>query len=392
MRKVYLDYSATTPVKEEVINEMLPYFTETFGNASSIHGFGQAAKSALEQARSTVAKTLNTTPDTVYFTAGGSESDNWAIKGVMLANKSKGNHIITSKIEHHAILHTCEALEKEGYEVTYLDVDDQGRIRLEELEAAIRPTTVIVSIMFINNEIGTMQPIKAISDIVHKHGAIFHSDAVQAYGNVDLDVNALGIDLLSLSSHKIYGPKGVGALYIKKGIRIQNLIEGGAQEKKRRAGTENIPGIMGFAKAAEIAHETLEQHVLKLTVLRDRLLKGILENIDYVKHNGHPTQRHPGNVNVAFEFIEGESLLLSLNAKGIAGSSGSACTSGSLDPSHVLLAIGLPHEIAHGSLRLTIGDFTTEEDVDYTIEALKEVVQKLRMMSPLYDRIQGGKQ
>jgi cysteine desulfurase len=387
-----LDYSATTPVKEEVINEMLPYFTETFGNASSIHGFGQAAKSALEQARSTVAKTLNTTPDTVYFTAGGSESDNWAIKGVMLANKSKGNHIITSKIEHHAILHTCEALEKEGYEVTYLDVDDQGQIRLEELEAAIRPTTVIVSIMFINNEIGTMQPIKAISDIVHKHGAIFHSDAVQAYGNVDLDVNALGIDLLSLSSHKIYGPKGVGALYIKKGIRIQNLIEGGAQEKKRRAGTENIPGIMGFAKAAEIAHETLEQHVLKLTVLRDRLLKGILENIDYVKHNGHPTQRHPGNVNVAFEFIEGESLLLSLNAKGIAGSSGSACTSGSLDPSHVLLAIGLPHEIAHGSLRLTIGDFTTEEDVDYTIEALKEVVQKLRMMSPLYDRIQGGKQ
>lgn len=390
MRKVYLDYSATTPVKEEVINEMIPYFTEIFGNASSIHGFGQEAKKALEQARATVAKTLHTSPDTIYFTAGGSESDNWAIKGVMLANKAKGNHIITSKIEHHAILHTCEALEKEGFEVTYLDVDEYGQIRLDELEAAIRPTTVIVSIMFINNEIGTMQPIKAISEIVHKHGAIFHTDAVQAYGNIEIDVASFGIDLLSLSSHKIYGPKGVGALYIKKGIRIHNLIEGGAQEKKRRAGTENIPGIMGFAKAAEIAHGSLKQHVQHLTRLRDRLLKGILENIDYVKHNGHPSERHPGNVNVAFEFIEGEALLLSLNAKGISGSSGSACTSGSLDPSHVLLAIGLPHEIAHGSLRLTIGDFTTEEDVDYTIEALVEVVQKLRMMSPLYDRIQGG--
>ena len=385
-----MDYSATTPVKEEVINEMIPYFTEIFGNASSIHGFGQEAKKALEQARATVAKTLHTSPDTIYFTAGGSESDNWAIKGVMLANKAKGNHIITSKIEHHAILHTCEALEKEGFEVTYLDVDEYGQIRLDELEAAIRPTTVIVSIMFINNEIGTMQPIKAISEIVHKHGAIFHTDAVQAYGNIEIDVASFGIDLLSLSSHKIYGPKGVGALYIKKGIRIHNLIEGGAQEKKRRAGTENIPGIMGFAKAAEIAHGSLKQHVQHLTRLRDRLLKGILENIDYVKHNGHPSERHPGNVNVAFEFIEGEALLLSLNAKGISGSSGSACTSGSLDPSHVLLAIGLPHEIAHGSLRLTIGDFTTEEDVDYTIEALVEVVQKLRMMSPLYDRIQGG--
>ena len=392
MRNVYLDYSATTPVKEAVLNEMIPYFTEKFGNASSIHSFGQEAKRALEQARTTVANTMNTTPDTIYFTAGGSEADNWALKGVMWANKAKGNHIITSKIEHHAILHTCEALEKQGFEVTYLDVDSNGLISLEALELAMRPTTVLVTIMAINNEIGTLQPIEEIAKIAHKHGALFHTDAVQAYGNIKLDVNAMGIDLMSLSSHKIYGPKGVGALYIKKGVRIQNLVEGGAQEKKRRAGTENIAGIMGFAKAAEIACETLDEHASRLIVLRDRLLKGILENVDYVKHNGHPTQRHPGNVNVCFEFIEGEALLLSLNAKGIAGSSGSACTSGSLDPSHVLLAIGLPHEIAHGSLRLTIGDFTTEEDVDYTVQAIVEVVQKLRLMSPLYDRIQGGRQ
>ena len=391
MRKIYLDYSATTPVKEEVVQEMLPYFTETFGNASSIHSFGQDAKRALENARSRVAATMGTAADTIYFTAGGSESDNWALKGVMHANKAKGNHIITTKIEHHAILHTCEALEKEGFEVTYLDVDAYGQKDLEALKAAMKPTTVLVSIMFINNEIGTMQKIEEISKIVHEGGAIFHTDAVQAYGNVKIDVGALGIDLMSVSSHKIYGPKGVGALYIKKGIRIHNLIEGGAQERKRRAGTENIAGIMGFAKAAELADQNLETHVAKLVALRERLVKGILESVDYVKYNGHPTERHPGNVNVCFEFIEGEALLLSLNAKGIGGSSGSACTSGSLDPSHVLLAIGLPHEIAHGSLRLTIGDFTSEEDVDYTIEALKEVVQKLRMMSPLYDRVQGGK-
>ena len=392
MRKVYLDYSATTPVKDLVLKEMLPYFTEIYGNASSIHGFGQEAKRALEKARSIIAKTMHTTPDTIYFTGGGSEADNWALKGVMQANSSKGNHIITSKIEHHGILHTCEALEKQGFEVTYLDVDAEGMISLDALEAAIRPTTVLISIMFINNEIGTMQPIKAISDIAHKHQVLFHTDAVQAYGNVDIDVNTLGIDLMSVSSHKVYGPKGVGALYIKKGIRIQNLIEGGAQEKKRRAGTENIPGIIGFAKAAELAYDHLEEHINHLTNLRDRLLKGILASVPYVKHNGHPVLRHPGNVNVCFEFIEGEALLLSLNAKGIAGSSGSACTSGSLDPSHVLLAIGLPHEIAHGSLRLTIGDFTTEEDVDYTVNALVEVVEKLRQMSPLYDRIKGGKQ
>lgn len=391
MRKIYLDYSATTPVKKEVVDEMLPYFTENFGNASSIHGFGQDAKRALEKARAVVASTMGAPADTVYFTAGGSESDNWAIKGVMRANKAKGNHMITCKIEHHAVLHTCESLEKEGFEVTYLDVDSHGMISLEALKAAIRPTTVLISIMFINNEIGTMQPVEEISKIAHENGVLFHTDAVQAYGNVKIDVTAMGIDLMSVSSHKIYGPKGVGALYIKKGIKIQNLIEGGAQEKKRRAGTENVAGIMGFAKAAQMADDSLMEHTQKLVALRERLLKGILENIDYVKHNGHPTLRHPGNVNICFEFIEGEALLLSLNAKGIGGSSGSACTSGSLDPSHVLLAIGLPHEIAHGSLRLTIGDFTTEEDVDYTVEALKEVVQKLRLMSPLYDRIQGGK-
>jgi len=390
LKRIYLDYSATTPVKEDVVKEMLPYFTENFGNASSIHSYGQEAKKVLEQARERIAKTINTTPDTVYFTAGGSEADNWALKGVMQAYKEKGKHLITSVIEHHAILHTCEMLEKDGFEVTYLNVNEQGLIDLNELEAAIRPDTILISIMFINNEIGTMQSIEAISKIAHDKKVLFHTDAVQAYGNVKIDVKEMGIDLMSVSSHKIYGPKGVGALYVKKGIRIQNLIEGGAQERRKRAGTENIPGIMGFAKAAEIADENLEAHVTHLIALRERLVKGILSSIDYVRYNGHPSQRHPGNVNVCFEFIEGEALLLSLNAKGISGSSGSACTSGSLDPSHVLLAIGLPHEIAHGSLRLTIGDFTSEADVDYTVEALKEVVQKLRMMSPLYDRIQGG--
>lgn len=391
MKRIYMDYSATTPVKQEVLDTMMPYFTDIYGNASSIHGFGQDAKRALESARATIAKTMGTTPETIYFTAGGSESDNWALKGVMRANKAKGNHMITTKIEHHGILHTCSALEKEGFEVTYLDVDSQGRINLADLEAAITEKTVLISVMFINNEIGTMQDISAIGKIAKAHNVIFHTDAVQAYGNVKIDVSALNIDLMSISSHKIYGPKGVGALYIKKGIRIQNIIEGGAQERNRRAGTENIPGIMGFAKAAELAHENLDEHIKRLSTLRDRLAKGITESIDYSRYNGHPTERHPGNVSVCFEFIEGEALLLSLDAKGIGGSSGSACTSGSLDPSHVLLAIGLPHEIAHGSLRLSIGDFTTEEDVDYAVEALKEIVHKLRMMSPLYDRVLGGK-
>jgi len=387
VKQIYLDYSATTPVKKEVLDTMLPYFTDVYGNASSIHSFGQEAKNVLDASRKTIAETMGATADTFYFTGGGSESDNWALKGYMHANKKKGNHLITSKIEHHGILHTCQALEKEGFEVTYLDVDEFGLVNLQDLEAAIKEETLMISIMYINNEIGTMQPIKEIGEIAHKHGVIFHTDAVQAYGNIKIDVNAMGIDMMSVSAHKIYGPKGIGGLYIKKGIRIDNLVEGGAQERNRRAGTENIPGIVGFAKAAELADTTLDSHREKLIQMRDKLANGILEAIPYSKYNGHPTLRHPGNVNICFEFIEGEALLLFLNAKGIAGSSGSACTSGSLDPSHVLLAIGLPHEIAHGSLRLSIGDFTEPEDIDYTIEALVEIVDRLRMMSPLYDKV-----
>jgi len=386
-----MDNSATTPVKKEVLEAMLPYFSENYGNASSIHSFGQEAKKTLDQARATIARSIGAKPETFYFTAGGSEADNWAIRGLMYANIKKGKHLVTSKIEHHGILHICEALEKEGFEITYLDVDEYGMIDLGELEKAIRPDTVLVTIMYINNEIGTMQDVTAIGEIAHKHGVLFHTDAVQAYGNVKIDVNEQNIDLMSISSHKIYGPKGVGGLYIKRGVKIQNLIEGGAQERNRRAGTENIAGIVGFAKAAEIAVETLDSHREKLINLRERLVNGICDSIDYVRYNGHPTERHPGNVNICFRFIEGEALLLSLNAKGIAGSSGSACTSGSLDPSHVLLSIGLPHEIAHGSLRLSIGDFNTEEEVDYVIEALNEIVPRLRLMSPLYDQVlQGG--
>lgn len=391
MKRIYMDCSATTPVKQEVLDAMLPCFTEHFGNASSIHGFGQEAKRMLESARASIAQTINAKTEEFYFTGGGSEADNWAIKGVMHANQKKGKHFITSKIEHHAVLHTAETLEKEGYDVTYIDVDEYGLVDPADVEKAIRPDTVLISIMYINNEIGTIMPIKEIGAIAKKHGVLFHTDAVQAFGNVAIDVVDQNIDLLSVSAHKIYGPKGVGGLYIRKGIAIKNLIEGGAQERKRRAGTENLPGIVGFAKAATLAQENLVSHIERLTALRDKLAKGILESIDYSKYNGHPTKRHPGNVNISFEFIEGEALLLSMNAKGVAASSGSACTSGSLDPSHVLMGIGLTHEIAHGSLRLSIGDFTTEEDVDYTIEALKEVVQKLRMMSPLYDRVKGGK-
>lgn len=391
-KRIYLDYSATTPVKQEVVNAMLPYFTETFGNPSSIHAFGRDAKNSINNVREVVAKFLNASADEIYFTGGGSESDNWAIRGVAQAYKAKGNHIITTTIEHHAVLHTCEALEKEGFEVTYLQVDPDGKIDLAALEAAIKETTTLITIMAVNNEIGTVQPIAEIGALAKSKGVLFHTDAVQALGNIPLDVKAMNIDLMSMSSHKIYGPKGIGALYIKKGVRIKNLIEGGAQERKRRAGTENVPGIIGFGKAVELASENFDTHVNHLLVLRDRLMKGILEQVPYVKLNGHPTERHPGNVNVCFEFIEGESLLLSLDLVGIAGSSGSACTSGSLDPSHVLMAIGLPHEIAHGSLRLTIGDFTTEADVDYTIEKLVEIVERLRSYSPLYDKakLQGG--
>ena len=383
-KRIYMDYSATTPVKKEVVDAMLPFFSDTFGNASSPHYFGREAKKVLMKARDTIANTIGAKEDEIYFTSGGTESDNWAIRGVMKFPKAKGKHMITTTIEHHGVLHPAEALEKEGFEVTYLPVDGQGLIRLEDLKAAIRPDTALISIMFINNEIGTLQPIREIGEIAKAHNIIFHTDAVQAYGNIAIDVDTLNIDLLSVSAHKIYGPKGVGALYMRKGTLITPFMIGGAQERKRRAGTENMPGIVGFAKAAEIAHENLQDHIDRLTKLRDRLIEGLLSKIDYTRLNGHPTLRHPGNVNISFEFVEGEALLLMLDHQGVAGSSGSACTSGSLDPSHVLMAIGLSHEVAHGSLRLSLGDFTTQEDVDTAIEQLVPIVQRLREMSPLY--------
>ena len=389
-RKVYLDYSATTPVKKEVLEAMMPYYTEIFGNPSSIHRYGREAKAAVEKARETIAGTLNASPKEIFFNAGGSESDNWALKGGAEANREKGNHIITTKIEHHAIGHAAEYLEGKGFEVTYLDVDADGMIDLKALEEAIREETILISVMYVNNEIGTVQPIEEIGRIARRHGVLFHTDAVQAYGHMKIDVEALGVDLMTLSSHKIYGPKGVGALYIRKGTRIKPFIHGGAQERRMRAGTENLAAIVGFGTAAALANDMLEEHRERLIRLRDRLIREIMEKIDYVKLNGHPVNRHPGNVNVCFEFIEGESLLLALDHVGIAGSSGSACTSGSLDPSHVLMAIGLPHEIAHGSLRLTIGDFTTDEDIDYVVEKLVEVVDKLRRISPLYEKVTGG--
>lgn len=385
-RRLYMDYSATTPVKQEVVDAMLPYFTEYFGNASSFHTFGREAKEVLDKAREQVADLINAKPGEIYFTAGGSESDNWALEGVAYANKDKGNHIITTKIEHHAILHTCEYLAKHhGFEITYLDVDSEGKIDLKELEDAIKDTTILISIMFANNEIGTIEPIKEACAIAKKHGILFHTDAVQAAGNIPVDVQDLDIDLMSMSSHKIYGPKGVGSLYIKRGVKLHNLVHGGAQEKGKRAGTENIPAIVGYGKAAELARQNLPNHVETLTRLRKKLIDGILEKIPFTRVNGSLEERLPGNVNFAFEFIEGEGILLLLDMLGIAASSGSACTSGSLDPSHVLLAIGLPHEIAHGSLRLTVGDFTTDDDIDYIIENLPNVIERLRSMSPLYD-------
>ena len=387
-RRLYMDYSATTPVKQEVVDAMMPYFTETFGNASSFHGFGRDAKNVLDKSRAQVASLINAKSNEIYFTAGGTESDNWAIEGVAFANKAKGNHIITSKIEHHAVLHTCEYLEKHhGFEVTYLDVDAEGRIRVEDVENAIKDNTILITIMFANNEVGTIQPIKEIGEIAKKHKVIFHTDAVQAAGNIHIDVKELNVDLMSMSSHKIYGPKGIGALYIKTGTKLHTFVHGGAQERRRRAGTENIPGIVGYAKACEIAKANMDNHIETLTKLRTKLIDGILEKIPYTKVNGSLEHRLPGNVNFSFEYIEGEGILLMLDMLGIAASSGSACTSGSLDPSHVLMAIGLPHEIAHGSLRLSIGDFTTEEDIDYIIEKLPPVIERLRSMSPLYDAV-----
>ncbi|OVE69797.1 cysteine desulfurase NifS [Clostridium diolis] len=385
MKNVYMDYSATTYVKPEVLEEMLPYFTEKFGNPSSFYGISRETKRAIDKAREQIAEALNCLPDEVYFTGGGSEADNWAIKGIASAHKNKGNHIITTKIEHHAVLHTCEYLEKNGFDVTYLDVDEEGFIKLDDLRNAITDKTILVSIMFANNEIGTIQPIKEIGEICREKKVFFHTDAVQAVGNVPVDVKEMNIDMLSLAGHKIYGPKGIGVLYIKKGIKIDNLIHGGAQEKNRRAGTENIASIVGLGKALELATNNLEEHMKRLTALREKLIAGLLE-VPYTKLNGpRGDKRLPGNVNVCFRFIEGESILLSLDFKGVCASSGSACTSGSLDPSHVLLAIGLPHEIAHGSLRLSMGEGSTEEDVDYVLEVVPPIIERLRNMSPLWD-------
>jgi cysteine desulfurase len=389
-KMIYMDHSATTPVKKEVLEEMLPYFSEFYGNPSSVYQLSSKSKLAIDKAREQVAKGMGAKKNEIYFTGGGSESDNWAIKGIAYRHREKGNHIITTKIEHHAVLHTCEYLQKQGFEVTYLDVDEFGMVRLEDLEASIKDNTILISIMFANNEIGTIQPIKEIGEIARKHKVLFHTDAVQAVGSVKIDVNEMNIDLLSMSAHKLYGPKGVGALYIRQGTRIDPLIAGGAQERNKRAGTENIAGIVGTGKAVELAYDHLEENNSKLISLRERLIKGIQDNISHVRLNGHPEKRLPGNVNFCFQFIEGEALLLSLDMVGVAGSSGSACTSGSLDPSHVLLSIGLPHEIAHGSLRLSLGISNTEEEVDYVVDQLIGIVDRLRKMSPLYDKVQGG--
>ena len=382
---IYMDNAATTPVKPEVLDAMLPYFTEKFGNPSSIYSISSENKKAITDAREVIAKTINTTPENIYFTAGGSESDNWALKATADAYASKGKHIITTKIEHHAILHTCEYLETKGFEITYLDVDENGLVKLDELTAAIRPDTILISVMFANNEIGTIEPIAEIGKIAHEHGVLFHTDAVQAYTQVPIDVEAMNIDMMSTSGHKINGPKGIGFLYIRKGVKIKSFIHGGAQERHRRAGTENVTGIIGLAKAAEIATANMKERTAEEIKVRDHLIERIEKEIPYAKLNGDRVKRLPNNVNFSFQFVEGESMLILLDSKGICASSGSACTSGSLDPSHVLLAIGLPHEIAHGSLRMTLSEETTMEDVDFVVDRLKEIVAHLRSMSPLYE-------
>ncbi len=391
MERIYMDNAATTRVKDEVFEAMLPYFKEMYGNPSSIHSFGREAKKAVEYARGQVARAINAQKEDIYFTGGGTEADNWIVKGAAFGQRRKGNHIITSAIEHHALLHTCQCLEKQGFRVTYLPVDGDGLVNPEDLEKAITKDTILVSIMFANNEIGTLQPIAELSRIAHAHGAIFHTDAVQAVGAVPIDVQAMGIDALSMAAHKFYGPKGVGALYIRRGVRIDVNQQGGAQERSRRGGTENLPGIVGMGKAIEMATENLPEHMARQTALRDKLIDGILERIPEVRLNGHRTKRLPNNVNVSIRYIEGEALLLRLDLAGVAASSGSACTSGSLDPSHVLLGIGLPHEIAHGSLRLTLGDFNTEAEVDYVLDKLPDIVRILRDMSPLFHQEEGGK-
>ena len=384
-KTIYLDNAATTKTRPEVVEAMLPYFTEFYGNPSSIYSFSDEPKKAVANGREIIAKSIGAKTNELYFTGGGSESDNWALKATAEAYKSKGNHIITSKIEHHAILHTCEWLEKHGFEVTYIDVDENGVLKLDELKKAIRPTTILISVMFANNEIGTIQPIKEIGEIAKEHGILFHTDAVQAYGHVPINVDELNIDMMSASGHKINGPKGIGFLYIRTGVKIRSFIHGGAQERKRRAGTENVPGIVGFGKAAEIAAANMEERIKYESELRDYLMDRVIAEIPYARINGRRENRLPNNANFSFQFIEGESMLIMLDDKGICGSSGSACTSGSLDPSHVLLAIGLPHEIANGSLRLTLSEETTKEDIDYTVDSLKAIVARLRSMSPLYE-------
>lgn len=383
-KKLYLDNAATTRVKKEVIEEMRKYFDEYYGNpSSSLYELGRKSREAIENARKQVADFLNADEKEIYFTAGGSESDNWAIKGVAFANKNKGNHIITTKIEHHAILHTCEYLEKFGFETTYLDVDKYGMIDVEQLKESIRPETILISVMFANNEIGTIQPIEQIGEIAKEHGIIFHTDSVQALGSVKIDVEKQHIDLLSMSAHKIGGPKGVGGMYIRKGVKIDNFIHGGGQERGKRAGTEGVQNIVGFGKAVELAKRDFDQHIERLTTLRNKLIEGIKTNIPDVVLNGHPTMRLPNNVNFSYKYVEGESILLLLDMEGISASSGSACTSGSLDPSHVLLATGLDHGTAHGSIRFTISEEITEEDIDFTIVTMKKIIARLRAMSPI---------
>lgn len=384
-RLIYLDNAATTKTAPEVVEAMLPYFTEHFGNPSSVYGFAAANKEVITRQREIIADTLGAKSNEIYFTAGGSESDNWALIATAEAYASKGKHLITSKIEHHAILHTCEYLEKRGFEITYIDVDENGILKLDDLKAAIRPDTILISVMFANNEIGTIQPIKEIGKIAHDHGVLFHTDAVQAFGHIPIDVEEMNIDMLSASGHKINGPKGIGVMYIRKGVKIRSFIHGGAQERKRRAGTHNVPGIVGIGTAAKLAKENMEERSAKEIALRDHLIERVLKEIPYTRLNGHRTDRLPNNANFCFRFIEGESMLILLDQAGICGSSGSACTSGSLDPSHVLLAIGLPHEIAHGSLRLTLSEKNTMEEIDYTVDELKKIIERLRGMSPLYE-------
>lgn len=381
--KVYMDNAATTKLSPDVLNAMMPYLTDIYGNASSVHAFGREAREGVEHARNQVAAAINASPDEIFFTAGGTESDNMAIKGVAHKYAKKGKHIITTAIEHHAVLHTCEALEKEGYEVTYLPVDEDGLISVEQVRAAMRDDTLLVTVMFANNEVGTIEPIAEIGALCRERNVLFHTDAVQAVCHIPIDVRAMNIDLMSISAHKFHGPKGIGALYCRKGIVLEAVIVGGAQERKRRAGTENVAGIVGLGAAIERAHKNMSADMARVSALRDKLISGILKNIPHVKLNGHPTQRLPQNVNFSIRYIEGESILLMLDINGIAASSGSACTSGSLDPSHVLLAMGIPHEIAHGSLRLTLSDMTTDEEVDYVLETLTKTVKRLRDMSPL---------